>query len=74
MRDKPTRIILYFTATGNSPSVARELSTEDTRLISIPQAIKNGIFHFEADEICVVCPIYDHMPPHLVSDFIRRAT
>ncbi len=72
MPDKK-RIILYFTATGNSLSVARELATADTRLISIPNAIKNGAFRFKADEIGIVSPVYGHMPPHIVSGFIKKA-
>ena len=72
MPDKK-RIILYFTATGNSLSVARELATADTRLISIPNAIKNGASRFKADEIGIVSPVYGHMPPHIVSGFIKKA-
>lgn len=34
---KKKRIILYFTATGNSLYIARQLSDENTELLSIPQ-------------------------------------
>ncbi len=40
--DKKKRIILYFTATGNSLYVARQLADENTELFSIPQLVKEG--------------------------------
>lgn len=67
------RTILYFTATGNSLHVARELSDPDTELLSIPQLVKSGRYEIEADEIGLVYPIYGHMPPYTVRQFIRKA-
>ena len=62
-REKKKRIILYFTATGNSLYIARQLADENTELLSIPQMVKQGRRDFEADEIGIVYPIYGHMPP-----------
>ena len=62
-------MIFYFTGTGNSLYVAKQL---DTELVSIPQVIK-GDLHFQADTIGVVCPIYGHEMPSMVKDFLRRA-
>ncbi|MBQ7811682.1 MAG: flavodoxin family protein, partial [Bacteroidales bacterium] len=65
------RIVFYFTATGNSLFVARELGGEN--IISIPQALKNDKLEYEADEIGIVYPIYGHMPPNIVKDFLKAA-
>ena len=65
------RIVFYFTGTGNSLFVARELGGEN--IISIPQALKNDELEYEADEIGIVYPIYGHMPPNIVKDFLNAA-
>lgn len=65
------RIVFYFTGTGNSLYVARELGGEN--IISIPQALKNDELEYEADEIGIVYPIYGHMPPNIVKDFLNAA-
>lgn len=67
------RIIFYFTGTGNCLYIARQLAGENTELLSIPQLIKRGKYEFEADEIGIVYPIYGHMPPNMVREFIRKA-
>lgn len=67
------RIIFYFTSTGNSLHVARQLAVENTELLSIPQMVKRGKYEFEADEIGIVYPIYRHMPPYMVRQFIQKA-
>lgn len=68
------RIILYFTGTGNCLHVARQLAGDCTELLSIPQMMKHGKYEFEADEIGIVYPIYGHMPPYMVRQFIQKAT
>lgn len=67
------RVILYFTGTGNSLHVARELGGKDAELLSIPQLMKNRQFDIEADEIGIVYPIYGHMPPNMVRQFLQQA-
>lgn len=67
------RIVLYFTATGNSLYVARQLAEPEGELLSIPQMVKQNRYEFEADEIGIVYPIYGHMPPNMVRNFIREA-
>lgn len=67
------RIIFYFTGTGNSLYIARELADENTELLSIPQMMRQQRFDFEADEIGIVYPIYGHMPPNMVRKFIQKA-
>lgn len=64
-------MIFYFTGTGNSLYVAKEL---DNQPISIPQILHNDDLTFTADNIGIVCPIYGHEMPAMVKQFIRRAT
>ena len=68
-------IIFYFTGTGNCLYIARQLAGEGsgTELLSIPQLVKQGKYDFEADEIGIVYPIYGHMPPYMVRQFIQKA-
>ena len=54
--EKKRRIIFYFTATGNSLHIARQLADESTELLSIPQMMKRDNLVFEADEIGLVFP------------------
>lgn len=67
------RIIFYFTGTGNCLYIARQLAGENAELLSIPQMAKRGKYDFEADEIGLVYPIYGHMPPYMVRQFIQKA-
>lgn len=67
------RIILYFTGTGNCLYVARQLAGDGAKLLSIPQMMKHGKYEFEAEEIGIVYPIYGHMPPYMVRQFIQKA-
>lgn len=70
---KNKRLIFYFTGTGNCLYIARQLARVDTELLSIPQMVKQGKYEFEADEISIVYPIYGHMPPYMVRQFIQQA-
>ena len=64
-------MIFYFTGTGNSLYVAREL---DSQPISIPQILHKDNLTFTADSIGIVCPIYGHEMPAMVKQFVRKAT
>jgi len=63
-------MVFYFTGTGNSLYVAKEL---DEEIKSIPQAIKQERLEFSADSIGIVCPVYGHEMPGMVKEFIRSA-
>lgn len=63
-------MVFYFTATGNSLYVARQL---DRECISIPQAI-HGELKFKAKRIGIVCPVYGHEMPETVKKFVKEAT
>ena len=67
------RVILYFTGTGNCLYVARQLGGKPSELLSIPQLMKQKDIVIEADEIGIVYPIYGHMPPNMVRQFIQKA-
>lgn len=62
--------ILYFSATGNSLAVAKNIGGE---LISIPQAIKNQQYEFSDDMIGFVFPTYCCYPPKMIRDFLSMA-
>ena len=64
------RLVFYFTATGNSLFIAKQLS--DTP-ISIPQELKKSDLVYEADEIGFVFPDYAASAPMIVRDFISKA-
>ena len=64
-------MLFYFTATGNSLYIAKQLCNEP---VSIPQIINRTDLTFEADQIGIVCPIYGHEMPKMVKEFIRKAT
>lgn len=67
------RVILYFTGTGNCLYVARQLAGKNSELLSIPRLMKQNEIVIEADEIGLVYPIYGHMPPNMVRQFIKKA-
>lgn len=64
-------MVFFFTATGNSLYIAKQLESEP---ISIPQIMKQDSLTFEDDKIGIVCPIYGHEMPKMVKKFIRKAT
>ncbi len=68
---KNKRIIFYFTGTGNCLYIARQLADDGTELLSIPQMVRHGKYNFEANEIGIVYPVYGHMPPYMVRQFIQ---
>ena len=62
--------ILYFTATGNSPYVAKKLGGQ---LLSIPQLVKAKVDEIEDDAVGVVCPVYCGELPRMVREFLLKA-
>lgn len=63
-------MIFYFSATGNSLYVARQIEGNP---ISIPQAIHNDCQEYTAESIGIVAPIYGHELPPMVKDFMKNA-
>lgn len=70
-------MIFYFTGTGNSLYVARELAADedaDASPVSIPQELRRaGELAYTDDAIGIVLPLYGHLMPTPVRDFIHRA-
>ena len=60
---KIKRLIFYFSATGNSLYVSRQIAGEEGTLLSISQEIHNENPVYEAEEIGFVCPVYCFIPP-----------
>ena len=61
-------MVFYFTATGNSLYVAKELEAAP---ISIAQAIYDQTKVYRAEQIGIVCPVFGHEMPELVKEFLR---
>jgi len=65
--------IYYFSGTGNSFAVARDIANKiGGKLIPIILLIKNEKIETEADVIGFVFPIYDFKPPVIVRKFIEK--
>lgn len=71
-------MIFYFSGTGNSQSVATQMSQyQKEALISISQAIQTQQFEYDLtlnEKVIFVFPIYHFTAPPLVMDFIRQLT
>jgi len=65
-------VIFYFTGTGNSLYVARNLGDGDVR--SIPQELAHADRSYAANTIGIVSPVYYHELPRPVKEFIRTST
>lgn len=63
-------MIFYFTATGNSLYVAKQL---EEKPISIAQAIHDKNMSYKAEKIGIVCPVFGHEVPALVREFLEKA-
>lgn len=63
-------MVFYFTATGNSLYVAKQLERDP---VSIPQIIKEKELCFQDETIGIVCPVYGSEPPYMVQEFLRKA-
>lgn len=73
-----TTTLFYFTGSGNSLHITRDLAAElkdseqeKPELVSIPKAINNGM-RMESDCIGFIFPVYCFGVPRIVSRFIDR--
>ncbi|MDR0751044.1 MAG: EFR1 family ferrodoxin [Christensenellaceae bacterium] len=64
--------ILYFTATGNCLSIAKQLATNEDSLVSIPHI--KAPTHFDDEVLGIVIPIYSFGLPLLVKNFLNQIT
>ncbi len=65
--------IFYFTGTGNSLAVAKDIASklDDTELISIPAVINEKI-ESNAESIGIIFPVYMWGLPNMVVDFVKK--
>lgn len=68
-----TTTLFYFSGTGNSLKVARDLAAElgDTNIVSIPKAIKETL-DLSAKHIGIIFPVYMFGLPLIVKEFIKK--
>ena len=65
--------IYYFSGTGNSFAVARDVAEKlNAKLISVTSMMNQESIAIEADVIGFVFPIYDFKPPLTMENFIRK--
>jgi ferredoxin/flavodoxin len=70
--------IYYFTGTGNTLVLARELAQElsrdpgDTELVPIPPLVQQDSIVADADAVGIAFPVYFLGLPHLVKDFVQK--
>ena len=66
--------IYYFTGTGNTLAVVRQLAEElgNTHLVPIPQTLKPDRIVGEADAIGIAFPVYFMNMPVIVRQFLRK--
>lgn len=67
------RIIFYFSATGNSFSVAKSIANEfNMELVGIPSMLIEEVDNVEAKMIGIVCPVYYLEIPKIVKEFLKN--
>lgn len=64
-------MVFYFTGTGNSLYVARQLEENP---VSIPQIIDRKPLEFWAERMGIVAPVYGHEVPSMVREFLKKAS
>lgn len=66
--------IYYFSGTGNSLAVARKIAEglESAEVLSISRLIGNREIHSTGDVVGFVFPVYLHVPPKQVVEFISK--
>jgi ferredoxin len=65
--------IYYFTGTGNSLAVARDIANKlDGKLIPAVSVTKSDAIRTDAEIIGLVFPIYDFKAPELINQLIRK--
>jgi ferredoxin/flavodoxin len=70
--------IYYFTGTGNTLAVARELAQElsrepgDTEIVPIPSLNQQDTFFADAEAVGIAFPVYFLDMPGIVKEFVRK--
>lgn len=75
MKENKRTIIFYFTGTGNSLYVAKEIAKifKEVDIVAIPQAVNKKEFNYEDySDVGFVFPLYFMGMPVMVKDFIDK--
>ncbi|WP_321504349.1 EFR1 family ferrodoxin [uncultured Methanoregula sp.] len=67
-------VIYYFTGTGNTLAVARDIAAElgDTKLVPLRQAMQDGGIVVDADAVGIAFPVYFLNMPAIVRQFVEK--
>ena len=67
-------VIYYFTGTGNSLKIARDIAAAlgDATLVPVAQAVKQVSIDPKTDSIGIVFPVYMWGMPLIMSDFVKK--
>lgn len=67
-------VIFYFTGTGNSLAVARDIADKigDTKIVAIADAIKENNIDLPYERVGFVFPVYYYCTPSIVKRFIKK--
>lgn len=68
-------MIFYFSATGNSLHVAKQLAAPGERLVFIPDAIDRQTYGYRVEpgeNVGIVFPTYNFTMPSIVSEFLEK--
>lgn len=63
-------MVFYFTGTGNSLYIAKQIEEHP---VSIPQTMRQEKREFSDERIGIVAPVYSHEMPPMVQDFLRQS-
>lgn len=69
-------MIIYFSGTGNSLYIARNMLGEQEKLLSISELMKKSeyVIELEKDEkLGIIFPVYFYTLPSIVKDFLEKA-
>ncbi|TDX51184.1 EFR1 family ferrodoxin [Orenia marismortui] len=66
--------LFYFSATGNSLAITREIANklEDCQLISIAEAVKKDKYDLHSDIVGILFPVYCLDIPKIVKEFLKK--
>lgn len=70
-------MIFYFSATGNSEHVAKQLAEKGETLVSVTDAINDQLYNYdvcEGEKVGFISPTYDWSLPSIVVAFIEKLT
>lgn len=68
-------MIIFFSATGNTRYVAKQLARDGERLISVPDAIDNNAYEYDVppgESLGILSPTYNWTIPSIVENFLKR--